>query len=634
MGTEKTNCQIVGVMKNPPKNSHFTFDMVLSMQTWDFSKRPDWTSNSLYSYIKIDPRSTPEEIQKRMTMMSDKHVGPEIEKFTGLTLEQFRKTGDDYCYYIQPMTGIHLNSMVDGNIESTGDMAYVYLLSVVSIFIIIIACINFMNLSTARSAGRAKEVGIRKTVGALKWKLVTQFLTESVVLSAFSTLLAIGLIYFTLPYFNQLTSKSIEFTTIISNGSLVVIFSLMLFVGVLAGSYPAFYLTSFKPSEVLKGKLRQGMRSSWVRSSLVVFQFSISVFLIVCTLIIYKQLKMIQEKNLGFDKENVMIIDNASTLGESKDTFKKRIKTLSSVKGASISNFVPPHVYSNSVYFPNGNQEAGLLLYQIYADYDYQNTLGLTMASGRFFSEEFPADTNAVVINKTALKALGWTSIEGNRLAEPERDGSMTIREVIGVVEDFNFSSLKVSIEPLVISYAQWGNLVPVRIAPGNVQSTIKDIEVIWKEMAPGEPFGYTFLDENFNSQFRVEQQLGKIFIIFTSLAIFIACLGLFALATFTAEQRSKEIGIRKAMGASVGSVVVLLSKEFTKLVLISIGLAVPAVIFLMNWWLENFAYKAEIGILNFVVGGFIAIVISLFTVSYQSMKAAAANPTTALRYE
>ncbi len=634
MGTDKINCEIVGIVKDPPKNSHFQFDMMLSMETWDFSKQTQWTSNSLYSYLKLNEKTDPVRVQENMKAMVDKYIGPELEQFLGVSLEEWRKTGDDYGYFIQPMTDIHLYSKTDENIEAPGNIAYVYLLSIVSIFIILIACINFMNLSTARSASRAKEVGIRKTVGAPKSGLVTQFLLESIVISAVSTLLALGIIYLSLPFFNQITEKSIGFEFILSDFSLIAMFVVMIIVGILAGSYPAFYLTSFKPTEVLKGKLRTGAKSGLIRSSLVVFQFTVSVGLIVCTMIIYKQLKLVQQKNLGFDKENVLIIDNTRTLGDSKQSFKKNLQNLSGVRSVSIANFVPPHVYSNSVYFPNGKQEDGILFHQIYADWDYLKTIGLSMHSGRFFSEDFPSDSTAVIINKKGMETVGWTSHEGNQIAAPTREKEMEIYNVVGIVDDFNFSSLKDEIEPLIIFLADWGNLMPVRLGPGNINDKIKDVEAEWNRIAPGEPFDYSFLDENFESLFRAEQRLGKIFILFTSLAIFIACLGLFGLASFIAEQRSKEIGIRKAMGASISSVVVLLSKEFTKLVFISIILAVPLVIYLMNWWLESFAYKTEIGVISFVIGGLSALAISWLTVSYQSFKAAIANPTKSLRYE
>lgn len=635
MGTDKTNCEIVGVVKNPPKNSHFQFDMMLSMETWDFSRRTQWTSNNLYTYVKLNESADPATVAESMLAMSDKYVGPEIEQFIGVTLDEWRKTGaGEYAYFMQPMTDIHLYSKVEGNIEPPGDIAYVYLLSIVSIFIILIACINFMNLSTARSAGRAKEVGIRKTVGASKKGLVSQFLLESIIISTVSTLLAVGVIYIALPFFNQITEKSIGEENIFSQLTLAAMGLIIVLVGFLAGSYPAFYLTSFKPTEVLKGKVRQGAKGGWIRSSLVVFQFAISVFLIVCTIVIYKQLKLVQEKNLGFDKENILIIDNTRTLGDGKQAFKKRLQVLSSVKEVSISNLVPPHVYSNSVYFPNGVQEEGILFYQIYADQDYLKTLGMDMHLGRYFSEDFPSDSSAVIINKKGMEALGWTSHEENKIAEPNREGGMEFYEVVGIIDDFNFSSLKTEIEPLIIFLADWGNLMPVKLGTGNLNEKIKDVETVWNEMAPGEPFDYSFLDENFESLFRAEQRLGEIFMLFTSLAIFIACLGLFGLATFIAEQRSKEIGIRKALGASIPGVMVLLSKEFTKLVFISIIIAVPAVIFLMNWWLEHFAYKTEIGVMVFVIGGFGALMISIITVSYQSFRAAIANPTEALRYE
>jgi putative ABC transport system permease protein len=634
MGSDKTNCEVIGIMKNPPKNSHFRFDMMLSMVSWDFSKSTQWTNNSLYSYVKLNEGADQVVVGASMLAMSDKYVGPEIEMYVGTTLEEWRASGNgEYAYHMQPMTDLHLYSKVDGNIDASGDIAYVYLLSAVSIFIILIACINFMNLSTARSTGRAKEVGIRKTVGAPRSRLISQFLLESVIISAISSILAVAGLVLALPFFNQMTGKSIEFDYVLSPMFVIAIILILLVVGLLAGSYPAFYLTSFKPIEVLNGKIRQGAKGGWIRSTLVVFQFAISVSLIVSTLVIFKQLNLVQDKNLGYDKENILVIDNTRVLGDDKQVFKQRLQSLSSVVSVGISNYVPPHVYSNSVYFPNGVQDEGQLLYQIYADEDYLKTIGVEMNIGRYFSKDYPSDSGAVVINRKAMEAFGWESNEGNILSVPDDDG-MINHEVVGIMNDFNFSSLKTEIEPLVIFLSQYGDLMPVRLATGNISEKIKEVEAIWNEMTANEPFDYTFVDENFAAQFRAEQRFGKLFIMFTSLAIFIACLGLFGLATFIAEQRSKEIGIRKALGASVPTIVMILSKEFTKLVFISILIAIPTVIILMNWWLQNFAYKTEIGVLSFVLGGAAALIISWITVSYHSIKAALLNPTTALRYE
>jgi putative ABC transport system permease protein len=634
MGSDKTNCEVIGIMKNPPKNSHFRFDMMLSMVSWDFSKSTQWTNNSLYSYVKLNEGADQVVVGASMLAMSDKYVGPEIEMYVGTTLEEWRASGNgEYAYHMQPMTDLHLYSKVDGNIDASGDIAYVYLLSAVSIFIILIACINFMNLSTARSTGRAKEVGIRKTVGAPRSRLISQFLLESVIISAISSILAVAGLVLALPFFNQMTGKSIEFDYVLSPMFVIAIILILLVVGLLAGSYPAFYLTSFKPTDVLKGKIRQGAKGGWIRSTLVVFQFAISVSLIVSTLVIFKQLNLVQDKNLGYDKENILVIDNTRVLGDDKQVFKQRLQSLSSVVSVGISNYVPPHVYSNSVYFPNGVQDEGQLLYQIYADEDYLKTIGVEMNIGRYFSKDYPSDSGAVVINRKAMEAFGWESNEGNILSVPDDDG-MINHEVVGIMNDFNFSSLKTEIEPLVIFLSQYGDLMPVRLATGNISEKIKEVEAIWNEMTANEPFDYTFVDENFAAQFRAEQRFGKLFIMFTSLAIFIACLGLFGLATFIAEQRSKEIGIRKALGASVPTIVMILSKEFTKLVFISILIAIPTVIILMNWWLQNFAYKTEIGVLSFVLGGAAALIISWITVSYHSIKAALLNPTTALRYE
>ena len=635
MGTDRTNCQVVGIVKSAPSNSHFSFDMILSMVSWDFSSRTQWTNNSLYTYLKLNKDADPEIVSASLLALSDKYVGPEIEQFLGMGLQEWRESGTgEYAYHMQPMLDLHLNSKVEGNIEGSGDIAYVYLLSAISIFIIIIACINFINLSTARATMRAKEVGIRKAVGANRNGLIAQFLVESIILSLVSTIIAVGILALVLPSFNQIAGKGLEVNQLLTPIFMVTILIIILIVGFLAGSYPAFYLTSFKPTEVLKGKVRKGAKGSWIRSILVVLQFTISISLIVSTLIIYKQLKMVQEKNLGFDKENVLVIDNTRVLGESKKAFKDKLKSLTSVENVAIANLVPPHVYSNSVFFPNGKQEEGVLLHVIYANHDYLQTLGVNLVEGRYFSEDFPSDTNAVIINKKAVEAYGWESIEGNRIADPSLEGGLQFHEIVGVMDDFNFSSLKFEIEPLIIFLSEEGNLMPVRLSPGNINDKINEVQSVWNEMAPDESFDYTFVDQNFESEFSAEQRFGKIFIMFTTLAIIIASLGLLALATFVSEQRSKEIGIRKALGASVPAIVVLLSKEFTKLVFIAIVIAIPAVILLMNWWLQNFAYKTNIGVMSFVIGGTIAVLISWLTVSYQSIKAAIANPTNAIRYE
>ncbi len=636
-GTGKSNCEIVGIAADPPANAHFHFDLILSMQTWDWSKGTQWTSNSLYTYLKLHRHADPVATQEKIKGMVDKYIGPEIQQYIGMSLEQWRRSGDDYGLFIQPMLDIHLHSKVESNIEPTGNIAYVYLLSIISIFIIAIACINFMNLATARSTGRAKEVGIRKSVGASKKNLIGQFLLESFMITGISTLLAVVLIYASFPFFNQITGKQLDHAYLFSGTAIASLIAVMLTVGLLAGSYPAFYLTIFKPTEVLKGKFLESNGKGWVRRILVVFQFTISVGLIVSTLIINKQLKLVQNKNLGFDKENVLVIDNVNTLGNSKQTFLESIRQMSVVEDASISNYIPPHVHSNSVYFPNGNKDQGILFYTVYADHNYQKTLGLSMYSGRYLSPDFPSDSTAVVINKAGMEAVGWTSHEGNRIEMPSSDGQKTFYNVVGIFEDFNFASLHSEIQPLIVFLVtpdQWSNLITVRLKPGNTIENTGEIEAKWKEMAPGEPFDYSFLDENFYALFKSEKQMGKIFLIFTVLAILIASLGLFGLATFMAEQRSKEIGIRKVMGASVPGMVVLLSKEFTRLVIISIVIAAPAIIFLMKWWLEHFAYKTNIDFMSFLIGGLIALFVSWSTVSYQSIKAAHINPVKALRYE
>jgi putative ABC transport system permease protein len=636
MGTEKTSCSIVGILRDPPRHSHFTFGSVLSMENWDFSKRTEWTSNNLHTYFKLLPGADLEQVNEKLHTLVDRHVGPEIQQFIGMSLEQWRAAGDDYGYHLQPITAIRLRGKTEGNIEPTGDIAYVYLLSAISLFIILIACINFMNLSTARSMSRAREVGIRKTVGALNRGLVQQFMLESLVVSGLATLLAFGLIALALPFFNQISGKAISFHFLLSPASLFALLAIWIVVGFLAGSYPAFYLSAFRPAHVLKGQSVSWKGRSLLRSGLVVFQFAISVALIVCTLLIYKQLQLVKNKNLGFDKENVLVVNNVTTLAKSQEVFRESVRDLAGITGASLASSVPPGVYNDNIMFPNGHQDKGLLYNVIFGDEHYLQALGLRLAAGRFFSAEFPSDSMAVVINRSALAAAGWESHEGQYIVPPT-DSLPERYEVIGVLEDFNFETLRTGMEPLAIFLRRpstWTNRLAVRLQPGHPREAIESIRTVWNELAPGEPFDYGFVDDRFEEAFRDEERLGRIFIVFTALAILISCLGLFGLATYSTSQRTVEIGIRKALGSSSAGIVLLLSRQFTTPVLIGIAAAVPISLWLMNWWLNNFAYKASIDAWSFVGGGFAALFIAWVTISAQSLRAATRNPATALRSE
>lgn len=631
--TTNVECVVTGIIKDPPQNSHFLFTMILSLESTPRGRSTQWTNNSIYTYFKLREGHDILATQDKFDDLVEKYVGPEIEQFLGFNLETFRAQGGEYGYVLEPMLDIHLKSQFTDGPQPGGNITYLYIFSAIAVFIIFIACINFMNLSTARSANRAKEVGIRKTVGALRQRLVGQFMAESVLFSIISMLLAILWIYLSIAPFNQIAAKAIVFDPFGNIVLLPTMLSVALIVGILAGSYPALYLTSFKPAEVLKGKIRAGFRSSGIRSFLVVFQFTISICLIICTTLVYQQLSHIQNKNLGFDKENVVVIDNSRSLGSNQNAFIETIKSYQEVVSVSSSNMLPPAIYNNSVFRPVGEPEDQLINYYT-ADFDHLETMEYEMAAGRFFSEDFPSDSNAVVINESAMRQIGWDNYDGKQIYAFFNSMDDPPVNVIGVIRDFNYESLKNEIKPLAIFLRPNNQLTSVRLTAGNTAEKIEFLESKWKEFAPNSPFSFTFLDQNFDALFKAEQQLGKVFLIFTVLAIAIACLGLFGLAAFTAEQRAKEISIRKVMGASASGITVLLSRDFTKLVLISFIISAPISYFTMDWWLSSFAYKINIGVLTFILSGVLAMVISWLTVGYQSIKAALGNPVTALRNE
>lgn len=581
VGTEKTPHKITGILEKLPSNTHLHFNVLRSMATYENSRSEYWLNNNLITYLLLDEGASPETLEEKFPALVEKYVGPEVQQFLGVSLESFSQQGNKYGFFLQPLLDIHLHSNLSDELEPNGDITYVYIFAAIAFFIIVLACINFMNLATARSANRAKEVGVRKTLGSLRTDLIWQFITESVLLSLIATLLAMIAAILLLTPFNNVAGKEISSELFTKAWFLLSLLGLMLIVGVLAGSYPAFYLSSFRPVEVLKGKLKAGMKSSGIRNVLVVFQFFISITLIICTLLVYEQLEYARTKNLGFDKENV----------------------------------------------------EDILISTYNVDHDNLPTMQMELMQGRNFSLDFPTDTAAVILNEAAVREFGFDN-PLNETILYFGNGREQEFKVIGVIKDFNYETLRNKIRPLALFFTKQGGNISVRIAPGNVASTVSVLEDTWEKYAPGEPFQYRFLDESYDALFRAEQQLGKVFSIFTGLAILVACLGLLGLAAFMTEQRTKEIGIRKVMGASITSVILLLSKDFTKLVIIAFALAIPVAYFIMNKWLESFAFRIEIGLGIFIVAGVAALLITWLTVSWQSIKAASANPVHSLRSE
>ncbi|QOI98419.1 MAG: ABC transporter permease [Flammeovirgaceae bacterium] len=632
IGPDKKSFKVTGVAKRVPLNSHFQFNALLSFSTVDNQIYKGWTGNSLYTYVKLDDKTTPGFVDARLEELVLKHVGPEIEQL-GLTFEQFKAQGGKYSYFVYPMVDTHLYSKLEGDPEPAGDIKYVYIFAAVGLFILVIACINFMNLSTARSAGRAKEVGLRKTLGSFRRQLIGQFYAESFIYSVVAILFACALTWALLPSFNILAGKSLTFSSLWSVEFMTMVVVLLLLVGLLAGSYPALYLTSFNPVEVLKGKLRAGMKTKGVRSLLVVVQFSVSIFLIAATLVVYQQLSFMQQKSLGIDKNRVITIQNMRNLGESRKSFKEKLDQLSGITASSYTNNLFPGINNINVFRTAGSNQDRLLA-SYFADWDHQEVMKFNLKEGRFFSRDLASDSSACLINESAVRELGWTieTAVGSEILDFSGEQSKKIT-VVGVLEDFNYESLKTKVRPLIVQLVDVSRQLMVRYE-GSPSEAVAKMEALWKEFAPGIPFEYSFLDQDFDALFRAEMRMRDLFTVFSSLAIFIACLGLFALAAFLTEQRTKEIGIRKALGAPVGGLVITLSKEFLLLVGIAFIVAVVPAWYFMGQWLAGFAYRIELSGWVFLLAGVMAFIVAALTIGYQAIKAAKLNPVTSLRYE
>jgi len=632
-----TNCKITGVIKDIPKRSHFHFHFIRPRG----EDRPSWLSNNTYNYVLVKPGVTREKLQKDVDATINNYLGKELQDMLHSSLTDLKAKGNHFIYHATPLTDIHLHSDKSYEIEGNSNITYVYIFSVIAVLILLIACVNFMNLSTARSANRAKEVGIRKVAGSLRSHLITQFLTESVLISFFSLMLAILMALLLLPLFNQLAGKEMSVGTLFSTWLLPVMLALVLVVGCVAGSYPAFYLSSFQPIQVLKGTVAKGFKTSWLRSCLVVFQFGISIMLIIGTIVIYNQLDYIRSRKIGYNREQVLVLHNAWYLDKQIHTFRNELLNIPGVENATITGDLPTGTsFDNEGWFRDAAMDANkaVVLTNFFIDENYIPALGMEIAKGRNFSKDFPSDSTGIILNEAAVKVLGFKDPLKETLYRPDfSSGSMqgaTGYHIVGVVKDFNFSSMHQDVGPLIIQLGDnWGGIA-VRVNTKNISSVINTIQSRWSATASGQPFNYTFMDDDFNKGYAADQQTGKLVMAFSVFAIFIGCLGLFGLVAYAAEQRTKEIGVRKVLGASVSGIVAMLSKDFAKLVLIASVISFPFAWWIMHMWLQGFAYRVNISWWIFVVAGAIAIIIALITICLQAIKAAVANPVKSLRTE
>ncbi|TLP82666.1 ABC transporter permease [Maribacter sp. ACAM166] len=631
---------VSGVIDDLPKNSILRdYSIFMAMEGYPASKENNWGGSNFVTFIKLASGADIEDFQEPLQGMLEDYMLPWAQKyFPGMTGETFEASGNYIRYHTMPLADIHLYSQRDQEMSANGSIQNVYILSFIGLFLMILASVNFMNLSTAHSLKRAKEIGVRKTLGSSTRDLVWQFLTESVLISFLSLVAGMLLSAALLPYFNQLSGKeiSIPFT----NATFwIIILAATVLLGLFSGSYPASFMSQFEPVKTLQGGGQSSVGGGKVRNALVVFQFGISVFLIVGTLVVFQQLNFIQSKDLGFTKDQILILEDTFSLGNQITVFKDEIKELSQVENATVSGFLPtPSWRSNSSYFEEGarDQESAISIQTWKVDDDYMSTLNMELIAGRDFDKKIIADSLSVIINEATLPIMGVNATEalGMRISEDIEKEIPQYFKVIGVVKNFHFESLKENIQPLGLFMGASTGTMAVKLKAGDFSEALAGIEGIWNNMAPGQPFSYRFMDESFNATYDAEQRLGKIFTVFTFLSILIACLGLFGLAAFNAQKRTKEIGIRKVLGASVGQISFRLTTDFLKMVGIAILIAMPLGWYVMNKWLEDFSYRIEIGFGVFALAAFLAITVAVVTVSFQSIKAAIVNPVKSLRSE
>lgn len=629
--------KITGVFADLPAQSHLKVDFIRSSVDFPFLQNPNYTSFSSFTYLKLKPGADPETVEAKIPALVDVYAAGQIERELGISYADYRAAGNGYRYYLQSVPDIHLHSNLESEIRPNGNIMYVYLFLSVSAFILLIAAINFVNLATARSVERAKEVGVRKVMGSDRSQLVFQFLSESVLLSMLSLICAVVIIEATLPFFNQLAGKQLELSLLSNWVNIPVLLAFAAAIGVLAGLYPAFFISSLQPVSVMKGRFASSGRGRVLRNGLVVFQFAISIVLMAGTFMVTKQLAYIQDHPLGFDQDRVMWIDRADNTGNVQ-AFKRALENVPGVESAAGASMLPGG-YSFGINLQADAADGVLTAKGFAADEDFLETLGIHLMAGRDFADGFN-DSLSVILNQTAVTGLGVDDPVGLVLYSPQTVNGEEVRmplTVVGVVEDFHFESLHTPITPMVIVNSRSGinfaGLVALRVSEDET-TMIDRTKAVWDEFAPGRPFMYHFLRQDLNALYAAEQTSGRIFATFATLAILVACVGLFGLAAYTTYQRTKEIGVRKVLGASAVGIAVMLTKDFTKLVGIAFLIAVPLAWWLIDSWLSNFAYRASIGIWTFVIPGGLALAVAWLTVAYKAVGAARVNPVKSLRSE
>lgn len=634
VGSDEVSYKITGIIEDCPANSHIKFDILGSISSRQEWNRTNWVGGRQYTYAEVKEGVNVHELENKIGGLFYKYMAPEIEYFTGMTIEEWEGSGNKVGYKLTPIKDIHLSStFTHGQLEPSGSLSYIYIYSLIGILILVVAIFNFVNLATAHSSTRAKEVGVRKVIGSSKGQLIYQFILESILVTLFATLLAIVIVIFTTPYFIDLVGKNLAYTVTGHMAIPFVLFGLALIVGFLAGFYPAIVLSSFKSVEVLKGKVRSSMKSGWLRNSLVTLQFSVATMIIIGTVVIYDQIDFMLNKSLGFDKDQVLVITQPDWLGNNLEVFKEEVRTLSGIEEITNSLTIPGKRFEIRSYRKQGEREVYLFLNN-QVNYNYLDVMGMELIAGRFFSKEFKSDSNAVVINEAAAKAFGFEDPIGKPLISAfKKDRPL---KVIGVVKDYNIESLHKSVHPTSLELdTKSHGYISMKISSGeDMRTLISALEERWKKTTNGKPFDYYFFDEEYENLYKSETTTGQILMVFATLSIFIASLGLIGLITFTTSARTREIGIRKVLGAGSGTLIRLLSKETLKLIGISTVIAWPLSYFACEYWLQNFANRIQVTPWTYPVATIAMILIVAITIGYQTIKAATSNPVDSLRQE
>jgi putative ABC transport system permease protein len=637
VGNDSIYYTVKGVMEDLPSNTHFKASIIRSFMTNERSRDPAWTNNSFETYILVNPNSDPASVEAGMAKIIEKYVGAEVQQYMGITIQEFFAQGNKYGLYLQALKKIHLQPEIEQSLSKPTDPNYLYVFGCVALLMIVIASINYMNLSTAQASRRAREVGIKKVSGSTKGMLIGQFLTESLALTGIALLIALVLVQLSLPYFSNLLGIDLKVDCFGNAYMIPGLFLLAVIIGFMSGTYPAFFISSFKPVDVLKGRLRSNSKNGRLRSVLVVFQFSVSIALIIGTIIMYNQISFLLNKDVGFDKENLMVIKRAGVLRDQVKVFKDEVNNLAGVEIVSVSTAVPNRNNNNNSYWMDGRSD-GFLMVTNWIDNDFFETYKIELEGGRNFNEEFPSDQKACIVNAKAIEDYNFDDPFNVRFRdEPDADGNPAYMPIIGSVNNFHFASLHGPIKPYMFRYKEDGiyfGYVTIRLTPAADKETINQIEKIWKSLAGHEPLQYYFMGDDFDRLYSEEKESASLAIIFSIITIIIAALGLFGLTSFTLQQRTKEIGIRKTMGSTTCQVFFLIAKDIFVLLGISSLIACPAIYFVMKNWLENFYYRVDITVWPFIIGSLVAILIALITLSYKTLKAARTNPAESLQYE